>query len=157
MHPGHTPSSRHKSRLWAVFALTSCFLAVEIVVALATGSLSLLADAAHMLVDTGGLLMSLLAVWFAGRPATPAKTYGYYRGEILAALVNGVVLCLLAVGILIKAYERLWQPPPVPGVPMLVLAGPDRHQHRGLPLPLRDGQGRPGRHRRSQGRFPCLA
>ena len=122
MHPGHTPSSRHKSRLWAVFALTSCFLAVEIVVALATGSLSLLADAAHMLVDTGGLLMSLLAVWFAGRPATPAKTYGYYRVEILAALVNGVVLCLLAVGILIKAYERLWQPPPVPGVPMLVVA-----------------------------------
>jgi len=122
VHPGDTASSRHKSRLWVVFALTSCFLAVETVVALATGSLSLLADAAHMLVDTGGLLMSLLAISFAGRPATPAKTYGYYRVEILAALVNGVVLCLLAVGILIKAYERLWQPPPVPGLPMLVVA-----------------------------------
>jgi len=95
---------------------------VEVAAALATGSLSLLADAAHMLVDSGGLLMSLLAVWFAGRPATPAKTYGYYRVEILAALVNGVVLCLLAVGILVKAYERLWQPPAVPGVPMLVVA-----------------------------------
>jgi cobalt-zinc-cadmium efflux system protein len=119
---GHTPRSRHKSRLWAVFGLTSCFLAVEVTAALATGSLSLLADAAHMLVDTGGLLMSLLAVWFAERPATPAKTYGYYRVEILAALVNGVVLCLLAVGILIKASERLREPPHVPGIPILVVA-----------------------------------
>ena len=122
MHPGHTPSSRHKNRLWVIFGLTSCFLAVEVIAALATGSLSLLADAAHMLVDTGGLLMSLLAVWFAERPATPAKTYGYYRVEILAALVNGVVLCLLSVGILIKAYERLWAPPHVPAVPILVVA-----------------------------------
>ena len=122
MHPGHTPSSRHKNRLWVVFALTSCFLAVEVIAAFATGSLSLLADAAHMLVDTGGLLMSLLAVWFAERPATPAKTYGYYRVEILAALVNGVVLCLLSAGILIKAYERLWAPPQVPPVPILLVA-----------------------------------
>jgi cobalt-zinc-cadmium efflux system protein len=103
-------------------ALTSCFLVVEVAVALGTGSLSLLADAAHMLVDTGGLLMSLLALWFAERPATLTKTYGYYRVEILAALVNGVVLCLLAVGILVKAYERLWEPPPVAGVPILVVA-----------------------------------
>jgi cobalt-zinc-cadmium efflux system protein len=108
--------------LWTVFGLTTAFLAVEVVVALATGSLSLLADAAHMLVDAGGLLMSLLAVWFAERPATPAKTYGYYRVEILVALINGVVLCLLAVGILVKAYERLGQPPHVPGAPMLVVA-----------------------------------
>jgi len=118
----HTPRSQHKRRLWAVFGLTACFLTVEVTVALATGSLSLLADAAHMLVDAGGLLMSLLAVWFAERPATPTKTYGYYRVEILAALVNGVVLCLLAVGILIKAYERLWAPPHVAGVPILVVA-----------------------------------
>jgi cobalt-zinc-cadmium efflux system protein len=95
---------------------------VEVAVAGATGSLSLLADAAHMLVDTGGLLMSLLAIWFAERPPTPAKTYGYYRVEILAALVNGVVLCLLAVGILVKAYERLREPPHVPGVPIIVVA-----------------------------------
>jgi cobalt-zinc-cadmium efflux system protein len=122
VHEHHTPGSRHKNRLWAVLALTACFLLVEVAGALATGSLSLLADAAHMLVDTGGLLMSLLAVWFAERPATPAKTYGYYRVEILAALVNGVVLCVLAAGILFKAYERLWQPPDVPGAPILVVA-----------------------------------
>jgi len=119
----HTSSARHKGRLWTVFALTACFLAVEVVVAVSTGSLSLLADAAHMVVDAGGLLMSLLAVWFAERPATPAKTYGYYRVEILAALVNGVVLCLLAVGILVKAYERVWEPPHVPGLPLLIVVG----------------------------------
>jgi cobalt-zinc-cadmium efflux system protein len=122
VHERHTLSARHKNRLRGVFALTTGFLLVELVVALATGSLSLLADAAHMLVDTGGLLLSLLAVWFAERPATPAKTYGYYRVEILAALVNSVVLCLLAVGILVNAYERLWAPPQVPGLPMLVVA-----------------------------------
>jgi cobalt-zinc-cadmium efflux system protein len=122
VHEPHTSSSRHKNRLWGVFALTSGFLLVEVAVAISTGSLSLLADAAHMLVDAGGVLMSLVAVWFAERPATPAKTYGYYRVEILAALINGVVLCLLAVGILVKAYERLWQPLPVPGLPMLVVA-----------------------------------
>jgi cobalt-zinc-cadmium efflux system protein len=122
VHGAHTASARHKNRLWAVFALTAGFLLVEVVVAISTGSLSLLADAAHMLVDAGGVLMSLLAVWFAERPATPAKTYGYYRVEILAALINGVVLCLLAIGILVKAYERIWQPPNVPGLPMLIVA-----------------------------------
>jgi cobalt-zinc-cadmium efflux system protein len=75
-----------------------------------------------MLVDAGGVLLSLLAVWFAERPATPAKTYGYYRVEILAALVNGVLLCVMAVGILVATYERLWQPPHVPGGPILAVA-----------------------------------
>jgi cobalt-zinc-cadmium efflux system protein len=121
-HGRETHGSRHKHRLRAVFVLTAAFLVVEAVAGVLTGSLSLLADAAHMLVDAGGLLLSLLAVWFAERPATPAKTYGYYRVEILAALVNGVVICLLAAGILIKAYERLWEPPHVPGGPMLVVA-----------------------------------
>ena len=121
-HDRHTHGSRHTGRLWLVFALTAAFLLVEVAVAVATGSLSLLADAAHMVVDAAGILMSLLAVWFASRPATPAKTYGYYRVEILAAMVNGVVLCLLSIGILIKAWERLWEPPHVPGGPLLVVA-----------------------------------
>ncbi len=122
MHDRHTHSSRHKHRLRAALALTAGFAAIEVAGALWTGSLSLLADAAHMLVDTCGLLLSLLALWFAERPATPAKTYGYYRVEILAALVNGVVLCLMAVAILFKAYERILAPAPVPGGPMLALA-----------------------------------
>src|SRR5262249_32241685 len=122
VHGRETHGSRHKHRLRAVLALTAAYLVVEAAAALLTGSLSLLADAAHMLVDVGSLLLSLLAVWFAERPATPAKTYGYYRVEILAALVNGVVICLLAVGILVKAYERLWQPTAVPGGAVLAVA-----------------------------------
>ncbi|HSB42814.1 MAG TPA: cation diffusion facilitator family transporter, partial [Methylomirabilota bacterium] len=122
MHGPRTHGTRHKHRLLAVFGLTAAFLLVEAGVGLWTGSLALLADATHMLVDAGGLLLSLLAVWFAERPATPAKTYGYYRVEILAALVNGVVLCVMAIAILITTYERIWQPPPVPAVPVLAVA-----------------------------------
>jgi cobalt-zinc-cadmium efflux system protein len=122
MHGRHTHGSRHKRRLLAVFGLTAGFLVIEAAVGLWTGSLSLLADATHMLVDAGGVLLSLLAVWFAERPATPAKTYGYYRVEILAALVNGVVLCVMAIAILVATYERMWQPPVVPGGPILAVA-----------------------------------
>ena len=118
----HTHGSRHKHRLVAVFGLTAGFLVVEAAVGVWTGSLSLLADAVHMLVDAGGVLLSLLAVWFAERPATPAKTYGYYRVEILAALVNGVVLCVMAVGSLLATYQRIWQPPHVPGGPIVAVA-----------------------------------
>jgi cobalt-zinc-cadmium efflux system protein len=118
----HTHGSRHKHRLVAVFGLTAGFLVMEAAVGVWTGSLSLLADAVHMLVDAGGVLLSLLAVWFAERPATPAKTYGYYRVEILAALVNGVVLCVMAVGILLATYQRIWQPPHVPGGPIVAVA-----------------------------------
>jgi cobalt-zinc-cadmium efflux system protein len=122
MHGRHTHGSLHKRRLLAVFGLTAGFLVIEAAVGLWTGSLSLLADATHMLVDAGGVLLSLLAVWFAERPATPAKTYGYYRVEILAALVNGVVLCVMAIAILVATYERMWQPPVVPGGPILAVA-----------------------------------
>src|SRR4026207_601500 len=107
----------HERRLVAVFGLTAGFLVIEAAVGLWTGSLSLLADATHMLVDAGGIPLRLLAVWFAERPAPPAKTYGYYRVEILAALVNGVVLCVMAIAILVATYERMWQPPGVAGGP----------------------------------------
>jgi cobalt-zinc-cadmium efflux system protein len=122
VHAHAARGGHHKGGLRAAFALTAGFLLVEAGVGFWTGSLSLLADATHMLVDAGGLLLSLGAVWFAERPAPPEKTYGYYRVEILAALVNGVVLCLLAAGILVKAYERFWHPQPVPGGPVLAVA-----------------------------------
>src|SRR4029077_6612430 len=72
--------------------------------------------------DAGGVLLSLLAVWFAERPATPAKNYGDYRGAIPPPLVNGVVLCVMALAILVTTYERLWQPRSVPGGPILAVA-----------------------------------
>ena len=105
-----------------VFALSASFMVVQVVVGWWTNSLALLADAAHLFVDAAGVGFSLLAVWFAERPATAEKTYGYYRVEILAALVNGVVLCLLAIVILVEAWERLRVPHEVSAGPVLVVA-----------------------------------
>jgi len=118
----HSHGSRHKGRLRAALGLVGSFLVVELALAVWTGSVSLFADAVHMLVDAGGILLSLVAIWFAERPATSRKTYGYYRVEILAALVNGVVLCVMAVGILLATYQRIWQPPHVPGGPIVAVA-----------------------------------
>ena len=87
-----------------------------------TGSLALLADAAHMLTDVGGLALALLAIRFAERPATPAKTYGYVRFEVLSALTNAVVLLLLTVYILYEAWQRFQNPPEILSGPMLVVA-----------------------------------
>lgn len=82
----------YRKRLFIVFVLTFGYLIVEVVGGLWTRSLALLADAGHMLTDVGGLAIALFAMWFAERPPTPQKSYGYYRAEILAALVNAVVL-----------------------------------------------------------------
>ena len=109
-------------RLAIVLALTVGFFVVEVVGGLWTGSLALLADAGHMLTDVGGLSMSLLAMWFARKPATPEHTYGFLRLEILAALANGVVLLGVTGFILYEAYRRLWGPPEILVGPMLVIA-----------------------------------
>ncbi len=105
-----------------VFALSASFMVVQVVVGWWTDSLALLADAAHLFVDAAGVGLSLLAVWFAERPATAEKTYGYYRVEILAALVNGVVLCVLAIAILVEAWDRLRVRHEVSAGPVLVVA-----------------------------------
>jgi cobalt-zinc-cadmium efflux system protein len=122
VHDRRTHSSRHKHRLWVVFALSASFMVVQVIVGWWTNSLALLADAAHLFVDAAGVGLSLLAVWFAERPATAEKTYGYYRVEILAALVNGVVLCVLAIVILVEAAERLRMAHEVSAGPVLVVA-----------------------------------
>src|SRR4030095_8608667 len=100
----------------------STYLLAELVGGLMTQSLALLADAGHMLTDVAGLALALMAIRFAERPATPERTYGYYRIEILAALTNGVVLIGIALYILYEAYERFRHPPEVQSVPMLVVA-----------------------------------
>ncbi|HMN87010.1 MAG TPA: cation diffusion facilitator family transporter [Bauldia sp.] len=117
-----TAAGRHKGRLVAALALTGLFVVVEVAGGLWTGSLALLADAAHMLTDAGGLALALVAIRFAERPRTPAHTFGYVRAEILAALTNAVVLLLLTIYILYEAYERFLDPPEVVGGPMLVVA-----------------------------------
>jgi cobalt-zinc-cadmium efflux system protein len=118
-----TAAARSRGALVATLVITSGFMLVEAVGALFTGSLALLADAAHMLTDVGGLALALFAIWIASRPPTPAKTYGYYRAEILAALVNALVLLVVAAGILVEAWNRLVHPRGVLGGPMLVIGG----------------------------------
>ena len=118
------PSSAglHHRALVITLVLTAGYLVAEIVGALLTGSLALLADAGHMLTDVGGLGLALFAIRFAQRPATPARTYGYYRAEILAALANSVVLIGISLYILAEAYERFLNPPAVASGWMLVIA-----------------------------------
>ncbi len=117
-----TGAGKHKSRLALSLGLTTTFMVAEVVGGLWTGSLALLADAAHMLTDAGGLALALIAIRFAERPATPKRTFGYVRLEILSALANAVVLLLLTVYILYEAYERFKNPPEILGGPMLVVA-----------------------------------
>jgi cobalt-zinc-cadmium efflux system protein len=121
-HVPKTAGGRHKGRLAMALGLTTSFMLVEVVGGLWTGSLALLADAAHMLTDAGGLALALIAINFAERPATPQKTFGYARFEVLAALTNAVVLLVVAIYILIEAYDRFTNPPEILGTPMLVVA-----------------------------------
>jgi cobalt-zinc-cadmium efflux system protein len=94
----------------------------EVAGGLLTGSLALLADAGHMLTDVLGLGMTIAAMWFAHRPATPDRTYGFYRLEILAALANALVLFAVAGGVLFEAWRRLEHSPEIATGPMLAVA-----------------------------------
>ena len=103
----------HRRALKLVLAVTAAFMVVEIVGGLLANSLALLADAGHMFTDAGALSLALFAAWFARRPAPPEKTYGFLRAEILAALVNGGVLLVLAFLIVRDAIGRFADPPEV--------------------------------------------
>lgn len=115
-------TGQNRRALQITFALTSIYFIVEVIGGILTNSLALLADAAHMLTDVGGLALALFATWIAKKPATLQKTYGYYRVEILAALANAVVLFLVSFYILYEAYRRFEEPPEVASVPMLLIA-----------------------------------
>lgn len=123
-HGASTQSAagRHKRPLQAAFGLTLLYMVVEVVGGLATGSLALLSDAAHMGTDVLGLGMALAAIHLASRPAPSHRTYGTYRLEVLAALANSALLFGVAGYVLFEAYQRLREPPEVLGVPMLVVA-----------------------------------
>ena len=109
-------------RLSVVLVLTAIYMIAEMLGGWWTGSLALLADAGHMLTDVAALVLALIAVWFGSRPATSSKTFGYYRLEIIAALVNGVALIVISLLIFYGAYERWLAPPVVRSGPMIVLA-----------------------------------
>lgn len=118
---GSAASANRRGLFWA-FILTASYMVAEVVAGLVTGSLALLADAAHMLTDAGGLALALIAIRLGERPATPERTYGLLRAEILSALTNAVVLLGLTVYILYEAYRRLVDPPEILSWPMLVVA-----------------------------------
>jgi cobalt-zinc-cadmium efflux system protein len=109
-HHHGTAAAAQRGRLTVVLAITVTILVTEVVGGLVADSLVLLADAAHMAADAAGIGLSLLAVYWAGRPATTARTFGYQRAEILAALVNAVVLLCLGAFVAYEAVRRLLDP-----------------------------------------------
>lgn len=121
MHNHSENRYAQQKNLLIVLLMTGTFMVIEVIGGLFTGSLALLADAGHMLTDVAALGLSAFAMWMAARPSTPEKSYGYHRAEILAAVTNAVVLLLLAVWILYEAYRRVFEPPHVPGIPMLLI------------------------------------
>ena len=106
----HSHASASRSRLKFVLALTVVYMVAEAIGGFLTNSLALLSDAGHMLADVAALLLAMLALWFASRPVTTSKTYGYYRLEILAALANGVALVVISLLIFYEAFERIKTP-----------------------------------------------
>jgi cobalt-zinc-cadmium efflux system protein len=127
-HSAACPAHQHtragdRKRLAIVLALVTVYMLAEFVGGILTSSLALVADAGHMLSDAAALALSLFALWIAERPANPRRTYGYYRAEILAALVNGATLIAMAILIFVEAYRRLAEPPEVMGDAMMAIAG----------------------------------
>lgn len=116
-------ASKHKKNLLIVLTLSGTYLIAEVVGGILTNSLALLADAAHMLTDVVGLLLAFIAIKIGERKADAEKTYGYYRTEILAAVINAVVLLGISLYVLFEAYQRFKSPPEVQSKSMLIVAG----------------------------------
>ncbi|HTG02302.1 MAG TPA: cation diffusion facilitator family transporter [Nitrospirota bacterium] len=121
-HAGRWDSAGGRRDLLIALSITVLMMVAEAIGGYLSNSLALLSDAGHMLTDNLALLLSFFAMKFASMPATGRKTFGFYRLEILAALVNGVVLVLLSLYIIYEAYLRLVHPQPVQGTLMLVIA-----------------------------------
>jgi cobalt-zinc-cadmium efflux system protein len=119
--PG-TATAKHRKRLVAVLAITLGVVLIQVVGALVSGSLALLADAGHMLSDAAGVSIALLAAWIASRPASDQRTYGYQRAEVLAAMANALVLIVISVVIFTEAIRRLGSTPEVQTDVMLYAA-----------------------------------
>lgn len=108
--------------LIVALSITATIMIVEIIGGWLANSLALISDAGHMFTDTMALGLSLFALIFAQRPATPEKTFGFYRAEILAALFNGAALAVVSSVILFESYQRIIDPKPVAGGLMLIVA-----------------------------------
>lgn len=114
--------NQQRKRLQLALLLTALFLVAEVVGGILANSLALLADAGHMFTDVAALGLSLFVAWFSRQPATPQKTYGYLRWEVLAAFINGAALLVVSAGIVWEAIGRFRSPEPVTDTTMLVIA-----------------------------------
>jgi cobalt-zinc-cadmium efflux system protein len=121
-HHHHFDLDGNRKGLTIAFIITFSIMLLEFFGGLITDSLALLSDSGHMLSDTSALLLSLIAVWFASKPASPNKTYGFHRFEILAALFNGITLFLIAGFIIWEALGRFVNPPTVSSGSMMLIA-----------------------------------
>ncbi len=121
-HHHHRHDHPHETTTLRAFVLTAAFMVVEALGGWVSGSLALIADAAHMLTDSMALALAWAGFRFGRMAADPKRTYGYQRLEVLAALVNGAAVMVLAAWIVWEAVERLGAPSPVLGLPMLLVA-----------------------------------
>jgi cobalt-zinc-cadmium efflux system protein len=117
------PAERVDPRPLAIaLAITATFLVAEAIGGLLTNSLALIADAGHMATDVAALVLALFAIWLARRPATPERSFGFLRAEILAALINAATLIAVSIYVFWEAFRRLGDPEPVESGPMLAIA-----------------------------------
>lgn len=125
-HAGHSHGDPHGDSpvrsLRIALVLTGTLLVAEVIGGFMSNSIALLADAGHMLTDVAALSLSLFVAWFTRQPATPQKSYGYLRWEILAAFLNGGALILISVAIIVESFMRLGSPQPIEGGLMLLIA-----------------------------------
>lgn len=122
---GHDHASLRQASsraLWGALVILGVFFVVELVGGILTNSLALISDAAHLLTDVGAIGLALFAQWFARKPPSALRSFGYRRVEIIAAQANGFTLLLVAVYIVIEAWKRVQAPPPVLGLPMMIVA-----------------------------------
>ncbi len=114
---------KNRKALLIALSITGAVMIVEAAGGILSNSLALLSDAGHMLTDLMSLLLSLIALQLSSRPSSATRTYGFYRMEILAALINGTTLILISVVILYEAYERMMVPRPINSILMMGVAG----------------------------------
>jgi cobalt-zinc-cadmium efflux system protein len=120
-HHNHHHRSDDNRRMAIVLVINVFMLAAGVIGGIAFDSLALLADAGHVLTDVGAIGLALFAAWMAARPASPQRTFGFRRGEILAALFNGFTLVVVAVFVFVEAISRLDNPPSVTGSGVLII------------------------------------
>ena len=150
-HTHVTPAAASRNRLGIVFGITLAVFVFELVGGIAANSLALIADAGHLLTDVAGIGLTLVAIWFAGRPANRNRSYGLLRLEILAAVVNAMLLFAVAAYVLVEAWRRWNAPPEIESGLMLVVAVVGLRRQRDL---ARDPARRPAREPADARRLP---